>query len=126
MDGSLYLRSRDMLKFGILYLNEGIWQDQQLISKNWIDKSISEFGNNRKIKIPIEDSGKNSYGYQWWMSRLKHNGEDILMYRANGWGGQVIMVFPERDMVVVITSGNFASKSRLFKLVNKYILPSLS
>ncbi len=47
------------------------------------------------------------------------------MFRANGWGGQAIMVFPELDMVVVFTGGNYASKSKLFEIVEDYVLEAI-
>lgn len=123
---SLSLTPRAMLKFGILYLNNGNWKGQQIISPGWIEKSTAVYRNNVGIKLPIEDSGLNGYGYTWWMSELPGNDKNIQIYRANGWGGQVIMVFPALDMVVVFTSGNWAQKSKLFHLVQKFILPSIS
>ena len=126
VEGSISLTPRDMLKLGILYLHNGSWRGEEILPKEWIEKSASGFFDNSNIKIPIEDSGKNAYGYTWWITEHRHNGKDILMYRANGWGGQTIMVFPELDMVVVFTSGNYASKSKLFKLVNSYVLPAVN
>lgn len=123
---SLSLTPRDMLKFGVLYLNSGNWNGKQIIPEDWVEKSSTVYRNNRDINLPIEDSGMNAYGYTWWISELNHNGQKIKMYRANGWGGQVIMVFPTLDMVVVFTSGNWAKKSKLFKLVNTYVLPAVT
>ena len=124
-DGSLYMTPRDMLKIGILYLDKGQWRGTQIVPQPWVEKSVQVYNNNKGIKIPIEDSGKNSYGYLWWISELRHKGKKIRMYRANGWGGQVIMVFPDLDMVVTATSGNYAGSSKLFKLVKDFILPSV-
>ncbi len=124
-DGSMYITPRDMMKLGITFLDNGMWNGQRIFTREWVEKSTEVYGNNKGISIPIEDSGKNGYGYQWWVSELKHKGKKINMYRANGWGGQTIMVFPELNMVVVFTSGNYAAKSRLFKILRKHILPSL-
>lgn len=123
-EGSMYITPRDMLKFGVTYLNNGVWNDTRILSQDWIKKSSEIYNNNKGIKIPIEDSGKNGYGYLWWVSRLDHKGKEIKMYRANGWGGQTIMVFPELEMVVVFTSGNYAAKSKLFKIIERYLLPA--
>lgn len=123
--GGLHLRPRDMLKFGITYLDKGKWKGEQLIPADWVEKSSVIFGNNKKINIPIEDSGKNGYGYSWWISEVGKSGHKTKMYRANGWGGQVILVFPEKDMVVVFTSGNYAGKSHLFEILERYILPAV-
>ncbi len=123
---SLSLTPRDMIKFGALYLNKGSWNGEQILPEKWVEKSSSVYKNNYGIKLPIEDSGLNGYGYTWWISELNYKGKVIKMYRANGWGGQVIGVLPELDMVVVFTSGNWAGKSKLFKLVNAYILPAVN
>ncbi|WP_167618633.1 serine hydrolase domain-containing protein [Maribellus sediminis] len=123
---SLSLTPRDMLKFGALYLNKGRRNGQQIIPEDWVEKSATVYRNNSGIQLPIEDSGVNGYAYTWWISELDHNGQKIKMYRANGWGGQVIAVIPELDMVMVFTSGNWATKSKLFKLVNNYILPAVN
>lgn len=119
----MLLRPRDMLKFGVTYLNDGIWNGQRIITEDWVKKSSEIYRNNKRINIPIEDSGRNGYGYTWWISKVGKDHD--LMYRANGWGGQVIMVIPEKEMVVVFTSGNWAGKSSLFEILEKYILPSV-
>jgi len=122
--GSLRLSSRDMLKLGITYLNNGMWNNQRILSENWVEKSSTVYHSNKGIKIPIEDSGKNEYAYTWWMSNLPYSGGKTPMYRAGGWGGQAIMVYPELDMVVVFTGGNYSSRSTLFKIVKNHILPA--
>lgn len=123
---SLSLTPRAMMKIGALYLNNGNWNGNQIITPEWVDKSSIVYKNNVGIKLPIEDSGINTYGYTWWISELDHNGKKIKMYRANGWGGQTIMILPELDMVVVFTSGNWAKKSKLFKILKDYILASVN
>lgn len=123
--GSLSLTPREMIKFGACYLNNGIWKGKRIISSGWVAKSSIAYGNNSDIKLPIEDSGLNGYAYSWWTSELEHGKQKIKMYRANGWGGQTIMVVPELEMVIVFTSGNWAGKSKLFKLLNNYVLPAV-
>jgi CubicO group peptidase (beta-lactamase class C family) len=120
----LHLRPRDMLKLGVTYLNGGIWNGERILPEDWVKKSSSVYRNNVGINIPIEDSGRNGYGYTWWISEVGNRGKKTSMYRANGWGGQVIMVLPEKDMVVVFTGGNYASRSSLFKILERFILPS--
>ena len=123
--GGLVMSPRDMLKLGVTYLNEGTWNGNRIITPDWVERSSIIYGNNIKISIPIEDSGKNGYGYTWWISEVGKGKRKTKMYRANGWGGQVIMVFPELDMVIVFTGGNYAMKSRLFKIVEQFILQSI-
>ena len=123
--GAFYITPRDMMKFGVTYLNKGVWNDQRIIPSAWVDNSSKPYNNNININIPGEDSGKNGYGYTWWTSELSHKGNEIKMFRAGGWGGQEIMVFPEVDMVIVFTGGNYDKKTTLYKLLEKYILPAV-
>ena len=123
--GSLKLSPRAMLKFGVTYLNEGTWYGEHIISSDWVKSSSLAYNNNVGLWIPGEDSGECGYTYSWWTSELSHSGDVIKMYRAGGWGGQEIMVFPELDMVVVFTGGNYASKTTLFELIEEYIIPAV-
>ena len=123
--GSLRLTPRDMLKFGVTYLNDGLWNKKRIIPSEWVEKSSKIYNQNKGINIPIEDSGKNGYAYSWWTSELSHSGDKIKMFRAGGWGGQSIMVFPEIGMVVVFTGGNYDANSSLFKIIEKYVLPAV-
>ena len=122
----LHLKPRDMLKFGITYLNGGVWNGERILSEEWVTKSSTVYRNNTGIKIPIEDSGRNGYGYTWWISEVGNGTKKTKMYRANGWGGQVIMVLPEKDLVVVFTGGNYSNKSHLFEILERFILPAVN
>ena len=122
----LHLRPRDMLKLGVIYLNGGVWNGERIVPEDWVKKSSRVYGNNTSINIPIEDSGRNGYGYTWWISEVGSLGNKTTMYRANGWGGQVIMVFPELDMVVVFTGGNYTIRSSLFEIIERYVLPAVN
>ena len=123
--GSLNITPRDMLKFGVTYLNGGVWNDERIISSEWVEKSSNPFNNNYGIRIPIEDSGRNGYAYSWWTGEFNFSGEIIKMFRAGGWGGQSIMVFPELEMVVVFTGGNYAKRSLLYEIIERFVLPSV-
>ena len=123
--GAFYITPRDMMKFGVTYLNKGEWNSERIISPEWVKKSSTPFANNIDINIPGEDSGKNGYGYTWWTSELAYSGHETKMFRAGGWGGQEIMVFPELEMVVVFTGGNYAEKTHLFEIVERFILPAI-
>ena len=48
-DGSIKITPRDMLKIGITFLNEGLWNEQQIVSKAWVEKSNTSFHINRRI-----------------------------------------------------------------------------
>lgn len=91
--GDLQMHPHDMAKIGYLYINRGQWDSYQILSPDWVDKSTQ-----KQISLPDEKGG---YGYGWWIS----SGEFAGMYEARGRGGQRIVVWPEKDLVVVITAG---------------------
>lgn len=86
----LYLTARDMAKFGFLYLNQGWWENDQLLPKDWIKKSTTEH-----VKDIYE---RYSYGYHWWITLV--DGQPAFL--ASGLGGQIIGVVPSLDLVVVL------------------------
>lgn len=124
--GSLKITPREMLKFGATYLNDGIWNGTRIIPPEWVERSAQTYNQNRRINIPIEDSGKNGYAYSWWTSEFSHAGDKIKMFRAGGWGGQSIMVFPELNMVVVFTGGNYDANSSLYAIIKRFVLPAVA
>jgi CubicO group peptidase (beta-lactamase class C family) len=65
--GGLEMTPRDMAKIGAVYLNNGVWKDQQIISEEWVMKSADTYPGNTWINIPGVDSGWNSYSYSWWV-----------------------------------------------------------
>jgi CubicO group peptidase (beta-lactamase class C family) len=96
--GGLQLRSRDLLKLGQLYLNNGRWQGQQVISEAWVRRSESPHAHAR------EDT---DYGYLWWLQTFQVDGQNIKTYGMYGTGGNKVYVLPVQDVVVVVTTTNF-------------------
>jgi len=86
----LYLTARDMAKFGFLYLNRGRWDDQVILSENWVKTSAKDHQTNIY--------GRYSYGYQWYITLV----DGHPSFLASGFGGQIIGVVPSLDMVVVL------------------------
>jgi CubicO group peptidase (beta-lactamase class C family) len=84
----LYLKPADMARIGYLYLHGGIWEEQQIISQEWVTASSTP-----QIPATLQDG----YGYQWWI-------DDAGYYMALGYRGQFIFVLPDYDMVVVFLS----------------------
>ena len=124
--GSFFMTPRDMIKFGATYLNNGVWNDDRIISSEWVKKSSTPYRNNIDINIPGEDSGKNGYGYTWWTSELTNSGHKTKLFRAGGWGGQEIIVIPEENMVVAFTGGNYAVKTHIYEILERFILPAVN
>lgn len=120
--GGIYLRPREQAKIGSLFLNEGYWADQQIITEDWIEASSSEHIETNSL-IPQA----HAYGYQWWIMDYRVGGQTYDCFFAAGWGDQYIFIFPGQDMMVVVNSGNFLSYGgvSVFGLVEDYILQSL-
>ena len=91
----LYLTSREMAKLGQLFLQEGQWNGEQIISKEWVQESTSDhMPNDVQFVYSVRPTG--NYGYLWWT----YDG----FYIASGLHGQRIIVSPENDYVLVFTS----------------------
>jgi CubicO group peptidase (beta-lactamase class C family) len=113
--GGLKMRPRDMLKFGLLFLNKGQWKDRQILSEKWIAESTSR-------QTPI---GEEPYGYQWWINKFVINHRVLESYSARGHGEQFIFIVPELNMIAVFTAGNyFQQERRPLEMMAEYILPA--
>jgi CubicO group peptidase (beta-lactamase class C family) len=88
----MFVTPRNMAKFGLLYLNEGIWDGKQIISKDWIKNS----SRNHIQGIPRFGWSPPGYGYHFWVENDK--------YYAMGYGGQSIQILNDEDMVIVTTA----------------------
>ena len=94
----LYLRTEDIAKFGQLYLQKGKWNGRQLIPRQWVEEATSKhIDNSQESHSKIGPDWVEGYGFQFW--RCRHNA-----YRADGAGGQFIVVMPDQDAVVAITA----------------------
>lgn len=112
----LYMTPRDMAKIGKLILNNGMWNEKQIVSKNWIVESTTP-----KTKITgIE------YGYLWWNIPFKVKDKIIVSKVATGNGGQYIMVFPELDIITIFTGGAYNSQEDKlpFAIMQNIFLPT--
>lgn len=110
------LRSRDMAKFGLLYLNGGVWNGKQAIPKEWVEQSLAK----HSVVAGLD------YGYLWWTKYLDANGVRYYGKLAQGNGGQKIYIFKELNLVTVITAGHYNMQSPSNELNAKYILPAFN
>ena len=122
---NLKMTPRDMTKIGVTFLNKGVWNGEQIVSGQWVEKSAAPFPGNTGINVPGEDSGRMGYSYTWWTGEYSRSGQKIHMYTASGFGGQHIMVLPEVNTVVVFTGGNYLTPRPPFKILKKYVIPAL-
>jgi CubicO group peptidase (beta-lactamase class C family) len=108
--GELHMQPHDMAKIGHLYLNKGMWDGEQVISSEWIEKSTSKQINASTLL--------DHYGYQWWI-------DDSGIYTALGAWGQYIMVTPEKNIVTVFTSRVNITKHGPLNLTKEFIIPAV-
>jgi CubicO group peptidase (beta-lactamase class C family) len=106
--GSLWLRPRDLLKFGSLYVNEGRWGGRAVIPPDWVDRSL------RPVvwrDAPIEHgegvSSQGGYGYLWWYDQYTLPYGELTVHSADGNGGQRLWVIPQLDLVALHLTGNY-------------------
>jgi CubicO group peptidase (beta-lactamase class C family) len=116
--GDLYLRPRDMAKFGQLFLDGGEWNGTRIISEDWVNKSLQQWIS------PIPNNFADGYGYTWWIESFQIEGNTVLTQSARGWGGQYIFLVPEKEMVVVLTAGNYYTADSAKDIFERYILPA--
>jgi CubicO group peptidase (beta-lactamase class C family) len=109
--GSSFL-SRDMIKMGILTLNNGVWNGKQHIPKKFVKLANS----------PLTTSyGDNNYGYFWWNQMLEIAGQKYPVSQGRGAGGQFIFMFPTLELVVVATAHNEGMGKMLKELPQRLI-----
>jgi len=122
--GDLRLRPRDMARFGQLFLDGGSWDGRQVISAEWVELSTREH-------VPLyagsADMWEDGYGYHWWRWESIF-GVEFRAYMAQGWGGQWIVVWPQGNMVIVTTGGNYYTDPPvpIQAMVIDHILPAVN
>jgi CubicO group peptidase (beta-lactamase class C family) len=121
MGGGLRLRPRDMLAFGQMYLNGGMWNGHRVLPEQWVRESWTPRGRLQQFQ------GEHAYGYLWWHFPYRVGDRVIDAIEARGNGGQYISVFPSLDLVVVITGGNYRNgKVRVpEEMLAQFILPAV-
>jgi CubicO group peptidase (beta-lactamase class C family) len=100
--GGVSLRPRDMAKLGVLYLNGGVWTGERIVSTEWVGASTV-------LTTPLVGDFRTlyGYGYNWWLGRSQYGDRRVAYFRAAGWGGQYVYVFPELELIIVFTAGGF-------------------
>jgi len=106
--GDLHFAARDAAKFGLLYLNDGVYEGDQVVPADWVHDSLQRYSEDINATggfpanwgLSFRDVG---YGYQWWSARVGKHHFDL----AWGHGGQLIVLLDELDMVIVVTSYPF-------------------
>jgi CubicO group peptidase (beta-lactamase class C family) len=127
-----HFTTRDMAKLGLLYLNNGEYEGNQVLSADWVKESLQDYSEDawvtkhklNKVGLYFRDLG---YGYQWWSARV---GDHHFSYAA-GHGGQLIVLLDELDLIIVTASDPFwlqhddqawKHEKSIINLVGRFIL----
>jgi CubicO group peptidase (beta-lactamase class C family) len=105
----LQITPRQMAKLGYLYLREGEWDGEQIVSTGWVQDAI---------QTHTQTDGDLGYGYQWWIY------PSLDAYAALGRDGQTIFVVPESDLIIVTTAA-MDGHDEIFRLIEDFIIPAL-
>ncbi len=116
-ESSLRLKSRDMAKLGLLYARQGRWEDRQVLPPDWTATVFAgglPNGNNPLNALP-------TYSKLWWTDA------SVPYAEALGRHGQHIIVLPEQDVVLVVTSktADNTRRSSAVEMVKRYLLPAI-
>lgn len=117
--GGLQLRSLDYAKFGQLYKNQGSWNGKQILTQDWVEKSLS-----RQMTI----SEGEYYGYLFWNKTYTLGDKAYEAYYSSGNGGNKIFIFKDQPLVVVITCTAYNTPyghKQVDKIMQDYILPAV-
>lgn len=135
LGGGAFLRPRDLLKVGQVYLDGGVWKGKRIVSAAWVKESTVP-----RIKISPETTGlsiedfQNSYSegedaLAWHHNGLRAGDRRYTAYAATGNGGQLLYVVPELELVAVLTGGNFMQGGIwgrwAHELIGGYIVPGM-
>ena len=93
MSSQIYTNARDLARFGLLYLGNGIWNGERLLSEEWIDFV--------RTPAPATKSIGSIYGGQWWLVPEGRDDVPKDAYSTSGNRGQFSIIVPSHDMVIV-------------------------
>ncbi|UZE49950.1 beta-lactamase family protein [Rhodopseudomonas sp. P2A-2r] len=90
------MSSRDLARFGLMFLRDGRWGPRQVIPADWVATSL----------LPYSDAGaRGAYGYMWWLARAGTGFPGVVQpegsFSAQGAGGHVLVMIPPLDLVIV-------------------------
>lgn len=116
----IHLRSRDMLKLGILYNDHGHWHGHRVLSDAWVRTAMAEHSHVDGV----------SYGYFWWRHafnvKTPAGVQQLIVTAAQGNGGQKIFIIPAYQFVAVFTAGGYnAAGTPPNTIMEEVILPRL-
>jgi len=126
---SMFFTTKDMAALGYLYLNEGEINGNQIVPKDWVNKSLENSVPSWQSGWTWGSLGNGGYGYLWWLGEIR--GHEV--YMAIGHGGQFVACFPNLDLIVAINSNAYvgwteanANELVALDLIANWILPAVN
>jgi CubicO group peptidase (beta-lactamase class C family) len=116
--GNLYLSTLDFAKLGLLVANKGKWGDIQLADSDYMERLLSEYSTAIGDYNPLADG----YGMLWYRSKRKFAKEETNYLWASGNGGNHLVIIPDKNMVIAMTSGaygNWYPHTRAYFILSK-------
>jgi hypothetical protein len=128
MGGSeMFFTARDLIRFGVLYLQKGRIEGRQVVPERWVDSSLAR---HQTVTAPTFTGmipGLDGYGLLWW----RRSAGSQQMFCALGFGGQYVMIVPERRLVVAGGSaldarnpGTASQVQAIFRIVDGHVVPA--
>ncbi|KPK86185.1 MAG: hypothetical protein AMS27_05570 [Bacteroides sp. SM23_62_1] len=121
----MFFEPHEMAVLGYMYLNGGILRGEQIVPSDWVTTSLSgTWAKNSPEWGVLRDY---NYGLLWWLGKIN----DYQMFWALGHGGQMILTFPDLNLIVITTADwdvpwEEEQTRPILELVSKYILPAVS
>ena len=107
------MRSRDMLKWGLLVMNDGQWKDKQLVPAEFVELATSRIHTNQQ---------GTSYGFFWWRHDAPVGDQTFDCISGRGAGGQFILIFPEINLIAIVTAHN-KGMGKMLKTLPERVVP---
>jgi CubicO group peptidase (beta-lactamase class C family) len=118
MGGGIHWLPRDFMKLGQLYLDGGLWNGKRVLGAEFTSRATE----------PLFELRERRYGYLWWVVDYPYKGGSVRAFFAGGNGGQVVIGFPDLDLLVTFFAGNYNDRV-LYRMqdefVPDYILPAV-
>jgi len=119
--GGIQMNALDFAKYGQLYKNRGRWNNQQILSEDWVSKTFTK---HKSI------GGRNNefYGFLFWNKTFTAGNKEYEAFYCAGNGGNYILIFNNEPLVVVITASAYGqpyAHTQVSKMLSEYILPAV-
>lgn len=117
--GGLQMNTLDYAKFGQLYKNNGSWNGAQVLSQNWVEKTMTNY---------FAQTPNQAYGFLFWNQKFLVNNKSYEAYLCNGNGGNKIIVFKDQPLVIIVTATAYNqsySHPQVDRIIQEYLLPAV-